>query len=529
MTSGIQDVSGSAAVTALAYELLTTTSTAAPAALAENGVVTGADYAGIFRTTRNFENLGLPAVDGSMDDGRIRATLIDIVDAIDASAAERLRNRAASERAGYALMLLRLEDVGTGADAATSAATDFSAAVAADATNPAFTYGTVTDASTAAEIQAIRDLTAEALAQAQTDLATENAATTPDQTRIDGLTATIASLDAEIVRLDGLSSLATAKETADSSFFGAIFNFFSSLVSFVVQLFSGGDDLTDVDPNDLLRADGPVDQAFDQLTEVARKGDDDLLAAMLENVDRRALLEQVRERLRTARAEGRTEVDLGPLIMQFAIRFTVEASEGPAPSPIRVPDMRTAALEPLRPGSNAPVRPNGPAPSQQPRNGAARADADAGLFPSIPEAVFAVPGARPSDAPVRTERPAEVGAGVTGTATVGAADAAAPGVLGFGARDGAIVADPLLFDSIEQGILTADELASVLEELGEEPFLQADRALPDDMGEALRRRAAEALAALIESAIAISDAAEDAARMRSEELRADPVRVRLEL
>ncbi len=514
-------------MTAVAYQLLTATSAAASSALAENGVVTGADYASIFRNARTFENLGLPAVDGSSDDGRIRSALIDIVDAIDASAAERLRNRAASERAGHGLMLLRLDEVDTGAAGATSASEDFAAAVAA---NSVFTNGTVTETSTADEIDAIAELTAADLLQARADLETEEAQATPDSAVTAELTAKIALLEAETVLLDELSTLATANETAETGFLGAIFDFFNSLVSFFVDLFTGGKGLDDVDPNDLLRAGGPIDQAFEQLSQGARSADSKNLTTMLESIDRRELLMQVREELRAARAEGRTSVDLGPLIMQFALRSTVEMSEGPAPSPIRVPDMRTAALEPRRPGSNAPVQPNGPTPSQQLRAGGAGADGDAGLFPTIPEAVFSVPGLRPSDAPIRSAPPVSVGAGV---AAADAAEAAKgetdAGLLGFDARDGRVVVDPLLFDTVERGIFSADELSSVLAEFGEEPFARADRALPAGIDAATRRRVAASFAALIENAIAISDAAEEAAVRRSEDARTESRRVRLEL
>ncbi len=530
MTSGIQDVSGSAAVTALAYELLNTTTAAAPAALAETGVVTGADYASIFRTSRNFDNLGLPAVDGSMDDGRIRSLLTDIVDAVDAAAAERLRNRTSAERAQHGLMLLRLDAVAGGADTSSAASADFSAAVAADPTGGNFTYGEVNSASTSADIDAIMAATEAEIARVQAELAAENAKETPDATIVSALTAQLGDLTDEKTRLDDLSALASTKAEAETSFFGAIFDFFRDLVSFFVRLFTGGTDSSDAAFENALREGGPIDQAFRNLTDAARKSDQDRLAAMIDSVDRRELLTRVREEVRSARAEGRTEVDVGALVVQFAMRFTVEASEGPAPSPVRIPDARTAALEPLRPGNNAPRQQNGPAPSQQPRSGAAKADTDAGLFPSVPEVVVSLePKAGATDA-ARLREPDPVSPDTSrGTIPDERLDDTGRGLLGFDARDGKVIADPLLFDSLDDGIFEEDELAAVLELLGPDPFDAAERNLPRGADGAQLRRVSAALAALIESAIAVSDAAEEAAERRIQDAAIEPRRVRLEL
>lgn len=517
MTGGIQDVSSPTAVTALAYELLNTTTAAAPAALAETGVVTGADYASIFRTARNFDNLGLPAVDGSMDDGRIRSLLTDIVDAVDAAAAERYRNRASAERAQHGLMLLRLEAVTGGADTSSAASADFAAAVTADPTGGVFTYGEVTSASTAADIDAIRTLTEAEIAKVQAELAAENAKTTPDAAVVSALAAKLSDLSDEKTRLENLSALAGTKESAETSFFGAVFDFFRDLVSFFVQLFTGGNVTSEAAFENALREGGPIDQAFQSLTDAARRSDQDRLAAMIEGVDRRELLGRIRDEVRAARAEGRTEVDLGALVAQYAMRFTVEASEGPAPSPVRVPDARTAALEPLRPGNNAPRQPNGPAPSQQPRNGSARADTDAGLFPSVPDVVVPLEPVRVSPESMREG------------AEIPEPDMSRKGVLGFDARDGVVVADPLLFDSIDNGIFEEDELAAVLDRLGPEPFEAAETNLPTGIDGARIARVSAALAALIESAIAVSDAAEEAAERRMQDAAIEPRRVRLEL
>ncbi len=585
--TGIQDVSGPAAVPSPAYELLNIAPAAAPSNLAVNGVVTGADYATIFRNARSYDNLGLPVVDGSMDDGRIRNLVLDVAAAIDAATAERVRNRTASERAQHGLMLLRLDEVDGGAGRSNDAAADFNAAVSADASNPPFSRGTVTTSSTAADIAAIRSATAADLAQAQADLAAEQAETSPDPAVVDALNARITSLAAEIVRLDALAVAAAEKESTETSFFTAVFDFFSSLASFFLRLFGGDGDLSDAELESALREGGPIDQAIQGLADSARKADQDRLAALIETVDRRALLESVRDEVRNARREGRTDVDLGALVMQFAMRYTVEPSEGPAPSPIRVPDMRTASLESLRPGSNAPRRPNDPLPSVPPREGGRRppdqppaaqpqpvaptsapsvaaqppavkpaAQPQPAAPTSVPPAAAQPPGVEPAavvpaavePAAVRPAvRPADAifvpgndGARTRATAPVtpqrSDLDRAPPlpesearGVLGFDVRDGVVVADPLLFDSLEDGIYDEADIAAVLDILGPEPFEAAERELPPDVDADALRRISASFAALVEAAIAMSDAAEAADRERSEAAQVEPRRVKFEL
>ncbi len=527
--TGIQDVSGPAAVPSPAYELLNIAPASAPSNLAVTGVVTGADYATIFRNARSYDNLGLPVVDGSMDDGRIRSLVLDVAAAIDAATAERVRNRTSADRAQHGLALLRLDEIDGGAGRSTEAASDFNAAVAADASNPAFTRGTVTTDSTTADIAAIRSATAADLAQAQADLAAEQAKPSPDTAVVDALNATITSLGAEIVRLDALSSLAAEKESTETSFFTAVFDFLSSLASFFLRLFGGNGDLSDAELETALREGGPIDQAMQGLADSARKADQDRLAALIETVDRRALLEGVREEVRNARREGRQDVDLGALVMQFAMRYTVEPSEGPAPSPIRVPDMRTAALESLRPGSNAPRRPNDPLPSVQPREfGRTPPDQPPAAVEPVARAADAivVPGddgpRRRATAPVAPQRS-------EGERSDALPESEARGVLGFEAQDGVVVADPLLFDSLEDGIYDEADIAAVLDMLGPEPFEAAERELPPDVDADALRRISSSFAALVEAAIALSDAAEAADRERSEAVQVEPRRVKFEL
>ncbi len=346
MSGGISDIAGTGAVTPVAYQLLGLEAKVTASTTSSSGISTGADYGNIFRDTRTLDTLGLPPFDASVDDGRIKLLVAQLAEIVDSSASEKLRNRTAGEQATLALLLTRLESVDGNVSAQEVASADFAAAVAE---TPSFTFGSVTSASSAAEIAAITTLTDARIVAANAELAAEEAkGGAADATLVASLTTEIETLGTESARLNVLYGLAVTSEDAQTTVFSAIFSFVVSLMEFFIAFLSGTDEDADAASDRFAGPDGPVGRAFDVITEVARKGERTQLLQMLDGMDRKTLAETLLNEVRVARRENRGNADLTAFATALARRMAAAV----------LPDFdRTAAVGAGEDGPFVPVAP----------------------------------------------------------------------------------------------------------------------------------------------------------------------------